>query len=242
MTITTILLLNLAVFAGALVSGLAGFAFSAVAGAILLHMLPPIEAVPFMMACSVIVQTINLWSCRGTIRLRNCLVLILGGALAIPLAVYCLQTIDISTFKIGFGVFIVAYSAFMIFRPTVAYLAPSDRTACGALVGFGGGFVGGLTAMPGAVPTIWCDLQGMPKDRQREFVQPFIAAMQLFALVLMMSGNTLSANIWGDLAFCLPGLLGGVALGLLLFRRVNDLLFRRIVLGALFVSGLALIV
>lgn len=241
MTITTIVLLNLAVFAGALVSGLAGFAFSAVAGAVLLHMLPPIEAVPFMMVCSIIVQTVNLWSCREGIRPRNCFMLILGGALAMPLAIYCLQKLDISTFKTGFGVFIAAYAAFMMFRPTAAWLSAAGGNARGALIGFGGGFVGGLTAMPGAVPTIWCDLQGMPKDRQRAFVQPFIAAMQLLALVLMISGNTLSANLWSGLAFCLPGLLGGVAVGLLLFRRVNDRLFRRIVLGALFVSGLALI-
>ena len=70
MTITSILFLNLAVFAGALVSGLAGFAFSAVAGAILLHMLPPMEAVPLMMMCSIVVQSANLWNCRKTIRFK----------------------------------------------------------------------------------------------------------------------------------------------------------------------------
>src|SRR5207237_350301 len=43
------LLLSVAVFFGAFVSGLAGFAFSAVAGAILLHVLQPLEAVPLMM-------------------------------------------------------------------------------------------------------------------------------------------------------------------------------------------------
>ena len=42
------LLLALGVFAGAVVSGFCGFAFSAVAGAILLHALPPSEAVPLM--------------------------------------------------------------------------------------------------------------------------------------------------------------------------------------------------
>src|SRR5258707_948763 len=45
------LLVSAGIFAGAVVSGLMGFAFSAVAGAILLHVLPPTEAVPLMMAC-----------------------------------------------------------------------------------------------------------------------------------------------------------------------------------------------
>ena len=49
-------LVGVAVFAGAIVCGFAGFAFSAVAGAILLHVMPPKEAVPFMMVCSVLLQ------------------------------------------------------------------------------------------------------------------------------------------------------------------------------------------
>jgi uncharacterized protein len=38
-----VVVLSVAAFAGALVSGLAGFAFSAVAGAILLHFFPPLK-------------------------------------------------------------------------------------------------------------------------------------------------------------------------------------------------------
>jgi uncharacterized protein len=51
--LATNLLLSVAVFAGAFVSSLAGFAFSAVAGAILLRIFQPMEAVPLMMACSI---------------------------------------------------------------------------------------------------------------------------------------------------------------------------------------------
>ena len=44
--------------------------------------------------------------------------------------------------------------------------------------GVAGGVVGGLTAMPGALPTNWCDLRGVAKEVQRGEVQPFIAAMR----------------------------------------------------------------
>jgi hypothetical protein len=47
--LATNLMLSAAVFAGAFVSGLAGFAGSAVAGAILLRIFQPLEAVPLMM-------------------------------------------------------------------------------------------------------------------------------------------------------------------------------------------------
>ena len=42
-----------------------GFAFSAVAGAVLLHVLPPAEAVPLMMACSIVTQAISLVACAA---------------------------------------------------------------------------------------------------------------------------------------------------------------------------------
>src|SRR5882724_7444733 len=69
-------LLCVGVFAGAFVSGLAGFAFSAVAGAILLHVRPPTEAVPLMMACSMVVQGASLVALRNSISWQGSLALV----------------------------------------------------------------------------------------------------------------------------------------------------------------------
>ena len=92
--LATNILLSVAVFAGAFVSSLAGFAFSAVAGAILLRIFQPMEAVPLMMACSIGVQAANLWALRRNIQWEGSLLLIVGGALGIPVAIYLLQNAD----------------------------------------------------------------------------------------------------------------------------------------------------
>src|ERR1700757_3092556 len=96
--IGSFLLLSIAVFSGAFVSGLAGFAFSAVAGAILLHVLQPMEAVPLMMACSVGVQATNLWALRKNIQWKQSLILVFGGLLGVPIAVWLLQVADTGMF------------------------------------------------------------------------------------------------------------------------------------------------
>jgi uncharacterized membrane protein YfcA len=236
---TSILLINLAVFAGAVVSGLAGFAFSAVAGAVLLHVLPPTEAVPLMMICSIAPQAASLCTAHRSVDWKGSSILIIGGLLGIPLAVYALQTVDTWSFRIGFGLFVATYAAYMLCRPAMTVIRQMNGLQH-ALVGFGGGLVGGITAMPGALPTIWCDLNGVPKNQQRGLVQPFILAMQVFALALMLSQSTLSAKIMFDAIVCLPALVAGTALGIALFYRVNDMGFRRAVLGVLFISGLAL--
>jgi uncharacterized protein len=234
------MLLSIAVFAGAFVSGLAGFAFSAVAGGVLLHVIQPLEAVPLMMACSIGVQAANLWSSRQSIKWKETRVLVLGGLLGVPIAVWLLHVTDARMFREGFGIAVAAYAGYMLFRPSLSYLQQMSQSR-NALVGFGGGLIGGLTAMPGALPTIWCDMHGMTKNQQRGVVQPFIAAMQLFALALMLMRGDLSSRVLLDLALSIPALLAGSALGIFTFRHVNDAMFRRIVLIVLMSSGLMLI-
>jgi uncharacterized membrane protein YfcA len=235
------LLLSVAVFSGSFVSGLAGFAFSAVAGGILLHVLQPIEAVPLMMACSVGVQATNLWALRKNIQWKDSLILVLGGLLGVPIAVWLLHNTDSRTFTEGFGLQVAVYAGYMLLRSSLTCLRLMNRSR-NALVGFGGGLIGGLTAMPGALPTIWCDIHGVPKNEQRGLVQPFIAAMQLFALALMLMRHDLSSKVLVDLVLSIPALLAGSALGIFAFRNVNEATFRRIILIVLLLSGVLLIV
>lgn len=234
-------LLNVAVFLGAFVSGLAGFAFSAVAGAILLHVRLPMEAVPLMMACSIGVQATNLWALRKDIQWRQSLVLVLGGLLGVPIAVWLLQTMDARTFRELFGPGVAIYAGYMLFRPSLTGLRLMNHRR-NVLVGFGGGLVGGLTAMPGALPTIWCDMHGMPKNQQRGMVQPFIAVMQISALAMLLAHHDLPPRIFSDLLLSVPALVAGSLLGILAFRTVSEQIFRRVILAILMVSGLLLVV
>jgi uncharacterized membrane protein YfcA len=235
-------LLFVGVFAGALVSGFAGFAFSAVAGAFLLHFLPAPEAVPLMMACSVVVQGASLLLLRSTMRWRASLGYIVGGALGVPPALYLLHHADTTILRVGFGLFLATYAICMLIRPTVAYLQGVQSRVRDMAVGFAGGIVGGLTAMPGALPTIWCDLRGLAKDHQRGLVQPFIATMQVVALIALVSVGGVSSGTLLLLGIALPALLAGTALGIALFGRVDHGMFRRVTLMLLFVGGVALAV
>jgi uncharacterized protein len=236
-----LIFLCLGVFLGGFISGVAGFAFSAVAGAIILHFYPPTFAVPLMMACALTAQLYSLFKLRSSMEWRRSMPFIIGGLAGIPLGLYALRNVDAHNFRVGFGIFLSAYAAYMLFWPTTVTFKEIGGTAINTAIGFVSGVVGGLTAFPGALPTIWCDLRGLPKDAKRGITQPFIATMQFFGFCLAALHGDVSADLVSKLAWSMPALMLGTVLGLIAFGRVNDLMFRRIVLGLLLVSGFALI-
>lgn len=75
----TLIVTVFSIFAGSLAAGLAGFAFSAISGAILFHWLAPIEAVPLLLACSITTQLLSITRLWHTMRWRQCVPYLLGG-------------------------------------------------------------------------------------------------------------------------------------------------------------------
>jgi len=236
------LALATAVFLGGLVSGFSGFAFSAAAGAILLHFLPPMQAIPLMMICSVVTQATSMLMVRKFVVWSDLLPLLIGGAIGLPIALFLLTLMEPTVFRIAFGIFLVGYALFMLCRPALAAACSIGGPTVNSIVGFGGGFVGGLTAMPGALPVIWCELRGIPKERQRAMVQPFILLMQIFAiLMLSLSPGAINRELVSNIALAIPALMTGTLFGMALFGRVDDRKFRIAVLVLLLVSGCLMI-
>jgi uncharacterized protein len=81
----------------------------------------------------------------------------------------------------------VSHAIYMLInRPSLSFSGlAGSRLRSG--VGFVGGLVGGFTAMPGALPVMWCELRGVSREQQRGVVQPFIPGMQVLAMVMLAS-------------------------------------------------------
>jgi uncharacterized membrane protein YfcA len=233
--------LCLAMFLGGIVSGISGFAFSAVAGAILFHVYAPTVAVPLMMACALVAQLYGLFHLRASMQWFDSIPLLIGGVAGVPIGLYVLRAVDAHSFRIGFGIFLIAYSAYMLLRPTTVASRDAGGKLANTAIGFVAGIIGGLTAFPGALPTIWCDLRGLSKELKRGMTQPFIAGMQLYGFLLATLHGNLSGGLSSQLAWSVPAVIIGTTIGLALFGTINDLIFRRVILSTLLVSGLALL-
>lgn len=234
----TLMVTLVAIFAGSFAAGLAGFAFSATAGAILFHWVAPVEAVPLLLVCSITTQLFSVASLWRAMQWRECLPYLAGGLVGIPVGARLLENFNSHTFAAGFGLFLICYSTYMLLRPNLAFRAGSRFAEVAA--GFAGGITGGATAFPGAIPTIWCNIRGLSKVEQRGVVQPFILLMQIATLVYFSKLGILASGTWTSYVWCLPAVIGGTWLGLKLFNRVDDVRFRRLILLFLLVSGATL--
>jgi uncharacterized protein len=230
----------LSIFIGAMAAGLAGFAFSAIAGALIFHWLDPIEAVPLLLACSITTQLFSISRLWQAIRWRECLPYLLGGFAGIPLGAKLLEGFSPRLFALGFGLFLVCYSVYMLLRPGL--VCRSGGRLAEMAAGFAGGITGGATAFPGAIPTIWCSLRGLSKLEQRGIVQPFILVMQVATLIYFSRLGLLVSSTLPIFLCCVPAVIAGTWLGLHLFNRVDDARFKQLVLLFLLVSGATLMI
>jgi uncharacterized protein len=237
---TTLLVTLLTIFAGSLAAGLAGFAFSAITGAVLFHLLAPVEAVPLLLACSITTQLFSISKLWHTMKWRQCFPYLIGGFAGIPIGAELLKAIQPHIFAAGFGLFLICYSLYMFARPHFVVRGGGRYAEIAA--GFAGGITGGATAFPGAFPTVWCSLRGLSKLEQRGIVQPFILLMQIATLAYysklgILASTTLTTYLW-----CAPAVILGTWLGLQFFDRIDDKRFRQVVLIFLLISGAILVV
>jgi uncharacterized membrane protein YfcA len=237
-------LVMVAIFFAALVSSIAGFAFSAICGAMLFQLIDnPVRVVELMMVCSIGGQAWMTWALRHSIRLRPLVVFLAGGLFGLPVGFYILLHSDHVIYTRGIGILLILYAAYMLFRRPILWR--HQHPLWDGLSGFVGGVTGGAAAFPGAFVTIWCGMKGWDKERQRALYQPFILVMQVTAiaiLTLLRPDGAIAPSAILSSTVYLPAMLLGTMLGMTYFRRLNERQFFLAVNALLVISGLSLVV
>lgn len=232
----------LAVLAASAVSSIIGFAFSALAGAVLFHVIDnPIYAVQVMIVCSIAIQLYCVVSLWRSIAWRSLPLFLLGGLAGVPVGAWLLTHLPSGIYRSVLGILLIAYGSWLLFkRPARPLRWGAWADLCAAFLG---GITGGLAGFPGASVTIWCGLKGWDKAHQRGVYQPFILCMQplsLVAIQLMQPSSPAKAPLdWQALAF-IPAALAGAWLGLRIFKRLSDRQFELAVNLLLVISGISL--
>jgi hypothetical protein len=230
----------LGTLAAAFVTGLAGFAFGLVAAAVWLHVLTPVETPALIAAYALIVQGYAVWTLRRALNARRLAPLVIGSLLGVPAGVALLAWVPQAGLRVAVGILLTLFSLYSLARPKLPQ-APGAGRAADAVIGILNGLVGGSTGLAGILVVIWSGLRGWPRDEQRAVFQPTGVATFLMTIAALGGGGMITSRTVQLFFAGLPALAVGTWLGWMLYGKLDEPAFRKVVLMLLSMSGIALI-
>jgi hypothetical protein len=235
-----IVLVLVGALAGGIVNGLSGFGTAITALGIWLYVLPPTDASSLAIICSIVSQFQTLPMIWRSIRWDYALPLVIPGLVGVPIGTMLLPHIEPRLFKLGIGMFLVLYSAYVLTRRGTLKSDWGGRIA-DAVAGCAGGVLGGLTGLSGVPPVVWTDVRGWTKEQRRGVVQIFNVTILCFALASHAVTGLLTRQVAWDAAVALAGSIGGAWFGAYVYWRLADRSYQLAVMVLLMFSGATLI-
>ncbi len=222
------------------VQGLSGFAFSLVAMSFWVWTIEPRVAAVLAVFGRLTGQVLAAVTVRRAFQWSRLLPFVAGGLAGIPLGMLLLPHLDAAGLRAFIGAVLAIWCPVMLFAANIPRITVGGRVA-DALAGMAGGVMGPLGGATGAVPTLWCTLRGFDKDGQRAVIQNFNLAMLAATFAGYLLAGVVTREMLPLLAIVVAAMLAPVLLGARLYIGIGELAFRRIVLGLLTASGLAML-
>jgi uncharacterized protein len=234
-----LVLFFLATLIGAVVAGVAGFAFGLIASAIWLHIISPAQSAPLIAAFAILIQGATLWKLRHAIQWSRLVPFIVGGALGIPIGAATLSCASPTQMSVFIGAALIVFSVYSLARPNLP--AVKGGPLADGVVGVLSGAFSGSAGLAGVPVIVWASLRRWSKDEQRAVFQPVVVVVFVMTLIWLGGTGVVTAETLRLFWIGLPAVLIGTWLGLKLYGKLDERGFRLVVLVLLLVSGLTLL-
>jgi uncharacterized membrane protein YfcA len=232
-----LILFVLAAFAGGFVSGFSGFAMGLVVSGVWLHIITPVQTAALIAGYGLLTQGYGILKLRQKLNWQAIWPLSLGTTIGIPIGVILLTYISPVTLRFDVGVLLALYAIYSLARPAFKPM----KISAAPDIAIGNGLVGGLTGLGGVISTISCQWRGWTRDAQRAVFQPVLfAAFVVISISLGITG-ALTMETLKLYGLGLPFLLAGLWSGFRLYGKIDDEMFRKVVLILILLAGLSLI-
>jgi uncharacterized membrane protein YfcA len=190
--------------------------------------------------CSIVAQTSTMPSIWRTIDFRLVWPFLVGGLAGVPLGTILVAYADPRLFRLSVGVLLLVFPTALYLQRTEMALSIGGRVADTG-IGFAGGILGGLAGLSGPIPILWASVRGWGKDERRGLFQTFNWTVLTAALCVQAGTGFITQEILRLSLMALPSTVVGAWLGARAYHALSDRKFRDIVLGLLFLSGVALV-
>jgi uncharacterized membrane protein YfcA len=228
-----------AVLAG-FVQGLSGFAFGLVAMSVWAWTLEPQLAAVLALFGALTGQVIAAVTVRRAFDKSLLWPFVLGGLVGVPFGVWLLPHLDLVVFKVCLGALLVLWCPAMLMSQHLPRITFGGRAADG-IVGAIGGAMAGIGGFSGTIPTLWCTLRGFQRDTQRAVIQNFNLSMLMVAFAIHLFSGSVAMSMLPLLGLVAVAVAVPVLLGARVYIGISEVAFRKLVLGLLTLSGVAML-
>jgi uncharacterized protein len=196
-------------------------------------------AVPVAALLSVVVAAGVLAQDARLVDRRSAAWLVATTAIGIPLGLLVLREVDDRVVKIALATVIMVFSAWSLVTRNKAHVGGSRAWLAGA--GFTAGVLGGAYGMNGPPLVVYGTLRRWDPQQFRATLQAYFLPASLAGVVGYGASGLLTATVWRDLAWCVPGTIVALLIGRALNRRLETRTFVRWVHAGLIAVAIALI-
>ena len=199
----------------------------------------PAYAIPLNVVTSLFISGVPIYKLRKKLDFSKLKQFAIFGIIGIPIGMLFLVISDPSKLKFSIGILLVFYALIMLKISTFSIKV--NNNSINNLVGFISGIIGGLTALLGIIPVAWFSVQRLPKNTKRGTYEPFIFITSVVAILSFTFAGLYKIEMFFDLLKIIPALIIGSLIGVKIYSFIDEDLFKKVILGLIFLAGLVLL-
>lgn len=235
--------LVLGAVAGGFINGLSGTGTALFALGFYLVVLEPVTAVAVVAFMATLAGLQGLWLVRAEIlaQPKRFMRFLVPGLMGVPIGLSLLAVIDAGVLRIVIGTLLIVYGGYFGFRTALpAFARPTPWLD--SAIGFIGGALGGAAGVSGAIPAMWLSLRPWTKAETRAVLQPFNMAILGTTICLLFFKGAYDRTALTALIITIPTGLIAAQIGIAVFKRLSDTVFRRLLILLTLMMGLGVMI
>lgn len=214
-----------------------GFGFSILATPFLLLIFEPAEAIQINLLLSLVISGALITKIFKDIDFGIIRRFLYGSVVGLPVGIMIFLLIDINKLKLGVSLIILALTIMLMLQFRIKQNKKRDLVV--------GGLSGSLTTsigMPGPPLLLYFSGTDTQKEKLRGTTLAFYLFIYFISLVIQVIFAGTSKTVWISSGMALPIVLVGLYLGQLLFKRINQSIFRIVTYIILMFTGIYLLI
>ena len=222
------------VFAGMLLQSLVGFAGALFSIPLLTLFFEPRSAVPAFQLIVVLVNTYLVIQARKHVAWRRMAFLVFGALAGIPIGAYGLKHLPVRAIGSVVGAVTLCFAVLTLARVNIRM---KERATGEIGIGFLSGLLGGMVSQPGPPIVVYGIARGWGKESFRGTLLAFFFAVSFSSVAsYAVLGMYTRANLLTTAIAVAPA-FGASYIGVILKARIDERLFRKLVLAVITMVG-----